>query len=452
MRDDRGFRSGVIEGFYGRPWSEGQRLALFERMRVWGLDTYVYAPKDDVKHRALWREPYDDGELARLTRLVESASERGLRFVYALAPGLDLRFAEARDAAHLRAKIEQVLGLGVRDVALLFDDVPRTLSDDDRARYGTLAAAQADAANRLHGLLTEPGGGALLFCPTDYCAAMARPRPADSPYLRELGERLEPTIEVLWTGPEVVSEAIEVEHVRQVAAVLRRKPLLWDNLHANDYDLRRVYLGPYAGRPSELRAEVSGILANPNTEAAANAVPLATLAAYLKAGPYEPRRAFLEAVAAWARDLEGVGSEGVAGEGISADDLAFVADFHYLPFEHGAAARAFLDDVAYLSVTPPAAWGDTFAAVVAAVRRLADVAGRLERVRDRELAASLSPYLRDVLAEAGRAARVLERRRRGAPWEAPRDGVGNTDGRAFADELRALLPAPSRARPPGSGG
>jgi hypothetical protein len=37
-------------------------------------------------------------------------------------------------------------------------------------------------------------------------------------------------------------------------------PVIWDNLHANDYDMRRLYLGPYSGRPPELRGEVGGIL------------------------------------------------------------------------------------------------------------------------------------------------------------------------------------------------
>ena len=33
--------------------------------------------------------------------------------------------------------------------------------------------------------------------------------------------------------------------------VIKRKPIIWDNLHANDYDLQRVYLGPYIGKQYE---------------------------------------------------------------------------------------------------------------------------------------------------------------------------------------------------------
>ncbi len=34
----------------------------------------------------------------------------------------------------------------------------------------------------------------------------------------------------------------------QLKGILRRKPTIWDNLHANDYDQQRMYLGPYSGR------------------------------------------------------------------------------------------------------------------------------------------------------------------------------------------------------------
>src|SRR5882762_9841033 len=52
------FLAGVIEGFYGQPWTPAERFELFDRMASWGLNTYVYAPKDDFNHRAVWREHY----------------------------------------------------------------------------------------------------------------------------------------------------------------------------------------------------------------------------------------------------------------------------------------------------------------------------------------------------------------------------------------------------------
>lgn len=46
-------------------------------------------------------------------------------------------------------------------------------------------------------------------------------------------------------GPKVVSNKISVESIEEVSSVLKRAPVIWDNIHANDYDLQRLFLGPY---------------------------------------------------------------------------------------------------------------------------------------------------------------------------------------------------------------
>lgn len=46
---------GVIEGFYGRPWTHEQRLGLIEFIGARGMNTFVYAPKDDPLVRREWR-------------------------------------------------------------------------------------------------------------------------------------------------------------------------------------------------------------------------------------------------------------------------------------------------------------------------------------------------------------------------------------------------------------
>ena len=59
---------------------------------------------------------------------------------------------------------------------------------------------------------------------------------AQSPYLNTLGAGLDPEIGIFWTGSKVVSEVITKDEILCLSRVLRRKPLIWDNLHANDYD------------------------------------------------------------------------------------------------------------------------------------------------------------------------------------------------------------------------
>lgn len=64
MEDTSNMLVGVVEGFYGRPWKPEQRRELFHLMQCWSMNAYLYAPKDDRKHRADWREPYVTEELS----------------------------------------------------------------------------------------------------------------------------------------------------------------------------------------------------------------------------------------------------------------------------------------------------------------------------------------------------------------------------------------------------
>lgn len=81
-----------------------------------------------------------------------------------------------------------------------------------------------------------------------------------------------------FAGPKVISRVLTVESVEEITDVLRRPPVIWDNLHANDYDQKRVFLGPYSGRSPDLIPKLRGVLTNPNCEYGANFVAIHTLA------------------------------------------------------------------------------------------------------------------------------------------------------------------------------
>lgn len=88
-------------------------------------------------------------------------------------------------------------------------------------------------------------------------------------------------------GKKVISRDLCADSLAEVKSVIRRPPLVWDNLHANDYDSRRVFLGPFKGRPPGLRAHLRGLLLNPNCEFEANFIPLHTLGSWNKEGKEE---------------------------------------------------------------------------------------------------------------------------------------------------------------------
>ena len=88
-------------------------------------------------------------------------------------------------------------------------------------------------------------------------------------------------------GTKVISRKLSVDCLAEVESVLQRPPLVWDNLHANDYDSRRLFLGPFKGREPQLRSHLRGLLLNPNCEFEANYIPLHSLGSWFRAGKEE---------------------------------------------------------------------------------------------------------------------------------------------------------------------
>lgn len=79
----------------------------------WGMNSYLYAPKDDEKHRAYWRDLYTLEEAAELTRLIKETTNKGIHFIYAISPGLDITFSNKQEVALLKKKLDQVSPLWV---------------------------------------------------------------------------------------------------------------------------------------------------------------------------------------------------------------------------------------------------------------------------------------------------------------------------------------------------
>uniref|UniRef100_A0A336LRR3 protein O-GlcNAcase n=1 Tax=Culicoides sonorensis TaxID=179676 RepID=A0A336LRR3_CULSO len=273
MKDPK-FLIGVVEGFYGRPWTTEQRRELFGRLNKHGMNSFVYAPKDDCKHRAFWRELYTVEEAENLMGLVAAAKESKIDFYYSLSPGLDITYSSEKELVALKRKLDQVLQFGCNAVALLFDDIEPEMSKKDKEVFQSFAHAQVSITNEIfHHLKINK----FLFCPTQYCSSRATPDVINSEYLSTLGSQLDPGIDILWTGTKVITKELTIECIQEIAEVLKRKPLIWDNIFANDYDQKRVFLGPYNGRSPELIPLLRGVLANPNCEFNANFIGISTL-------------------------------------------------------------------------------------------------------------------------------------------------------------------------------
>ncbi len=299
---------GTIEGFYGAPWSQADRLdqlATYGRLK---MNTYIYTPKDDAYLRDRWRDPYPAAELAQLRELVAAAERNHVRFTFAVAPGLSICYSDPADLAALEAKFASVYAFGVRSFYISLDDISYKSWNcaGDEAAFGAPSAGAAGAAQTFllnhvqrDYLDDNPGTRLLQFVSTEYYDT------ADSPYKTALRTGLDPRIVVQWTGPDTVPPAVTVAQAKEADAVWGRRAFLWDNYPVNDYGQAagRLLLAPYDAREPGLSAELAGIVVNPMNQASASTVAEFGAASFTwNDGDYDPQRTWVQAAGYLAGD------------------------------------------------------------------------------------------------------------------------------------------------------
>jgi len=276
-------RRGIVEGFFGPLWTTAQRTSLFEFGAARGMNTYLYAPKDDPYHREHWTKPYPPTQWRALQQLIRHAQKRQIDFVYGFHPGKGLCFSAEPPARTLLDKAQRFYDTGVRTFAVQFDDIPSRLEHEtDRKTFkNSLARAQGTWLEKI--LLRQPVSWKDVewwICPSYYTPdlLLAKIFGAFEPhFLETLAESLPPNVACFWTGPSVVSEKITLSHVRQVARHVQRRLIIWDNYPVNDLSMTdELHLGPLRGRDPRLPQAVYGYLNNPLLQAGLGIIPLAT--------------------------------------------------------------------------------------------------------------------------------------------------------------------------------
>jgi sugar phosphate isomerase/epimerase len=439
------FLSGVIEGFYGRAWTHRQRVEMIDWIARAGMNCFIYGPKDDIKIRARWREIYDAAEAADLRELADAAAARKVDFMVAMAPCLDVAYSDARDLLALKRRLDQLLDLDIIHFVLLFDDIPSVMTPEDEAVFPSFAAAHCHFANAAFAhVRTHAPEATMLFCPTEYCAAFAGHDVPASTYLNTLGKELNPGIGVFWTGPDIVSESISADSLRETGRVLRRKPVIWENFHANDYDIRRVHAGPLGGRKAEILELIDGIVTNPNNEFEANFVPVHTTGAFTKGVDVEAS-ALVSALAAWRPRFRLAFSE--PAETLELDELKLLAELFYQPFRCGPDIEDLLRTARRMLAQPRPdvahpAWQDGHRAITALRDRIRLLFDRMTALANRDLFYAFHPYLWEAREEVTYFVAYLDWLAESPPAEAEfpdKERIHNFYRRGFTVAVQELL-------------
>ncbi|MCY0898882.1 MAG: beta-N-acetylglucosaminidase domain-containing protein [Firmicutes bacterium] len=287
---------GIVEGFYGDPWTKDERQQMMQILGGYGATHYLFGPKDEPGFRADWRTPFSREQLARFQEMLEAAEKAGLVLGFALSPGLDIDFGSGADLEALIAKFQQLARAGIPWLGLFWDDIDPDHSHRDLERFPDPGHAQAWVTNQCReALATHALAEPWVFCPTEYWGRQ------DSPYRRALRDALHPSVHVIWTGPGICSEAITGADAAQVSAQFGHPLVIWDNYPVNDADMvHELHLGPLEGRDTDVLAQVAGYLANPMDRPWASVIPLLTILRYLQDPTrYDPWKAWEEALRWW---------------------------------------------------------------------------------------------------------------------------------------------------------
>ncbi|KXS54290.1 MAG: hyaluronidase [Marinobacter sp. T13-3] len=281
---------GIIEGFYGPLWSWEERQQLVKTLAPHGYAFYLYAPKADAWLRRRWQEPFPEEQGRAMADFSRFCRRQGVSFGVGLSPYEIFNNFDQAAQDQLARKLKALEKLGLDELAILFDDM--------RSDIPNLAQVQADI---MHWVRDHTDIPRLSVCPSYYSDdpvldRVFGERPAD--YLATLGQTLDPSIHVFWTGEEVCSREISPGHLKRVGKLLGRKPILWDNYPVNDGDRMsgHLHLRGFTGRPAGNAAWLAGHAINPALQPTLTTLPALTLAESYRLGPdYQYGQAFLHA-------------------------------------------------------------------------------------------------------------------------------------------------------------
>jgi hypothetical protein len=248
--------NGYIEGFYGRVFSWNERKEIVKNVFAKGMNTYLYAPKEDKCHRICWKEDYPNEDKECFLEIIDIANGQNCEFIPAIAPGLSYNYDET-DYKFLNRKINFFQNIGIKSFALTMDDIP-VISPNPQKKLGDLHA------ELLKKIKNDFPALRILFCPTVYAADLITEDDENTKiYLEGLQKNIPENIFLLMTGDSTISKEINCESLSYALDLFGGDIVVWDNFYSIDYCPNRIFVGNYENRDREFcEKKLAGVLLN----------------------------------------------------------------------------------------------------------------------------------------------------------------------------------------------
>ncbi len=257
MKNNESNIIGYIEGYYGRLLSWKNRKLIIKSLHKNKMNTYFYAPKEDICHRLCWRKKYSKKWRLDFRDFIQFSKKNNINIVAGIAPGLDFNFKELdncstnidnSDFELLLKKAKQLLEDGASSIVLMLDDIP----NDFKKKFG-IDISEGTYHSILANKLAKDLGQNIFLVPRIYADELIKDDPF---YLKDLIKTLNPKIKIFYCGKNVVARTY-----KNFVKTLKNLPndiIIWDNFYANDYCPRRFFIGPTLGREN-----LKNVLINP---------------------------------------------------------------------------------------------------------------------------------------------------------------------------------------------
>lgn len=289
-----GIRCGVIEGFYGRPWSVPQRERMIDLLATWKLNTFLCSPKDEPNHRIYWQEPFSDLALAKIRNLVDRGANIGVDVGTSLSPGLTLEYSNPDHLDSQLHRLTQLSAIGCSLVGIFLDDIPGELqTEEDKRKFSSIVDAQLYFTNSLYEKALSQGiSMEFIVCPTQYHGI------GNEEYISTFGSGLNQNLKLMWTGRQICSPTLTYSDAQILEKSTKHQPFYWDNYPVNDVAMTyQLHIGPLRGRDPEIIGNMSGYLANPMELFESSLIPLRTMADFFNnPDAYDPDKSWNAAV------------------------------------------------------------------------------------------------------------------------------------------------------------
>ncbi|MFO0613103.1 MAG: beta-N-acetylglucosaminidase domain-containing protein [Polyangiaceae bacterium] len=279
---------GVIEGFYGRPWTTAERVSFVERIGGAGLETFIVAPKNDPAGFSRPRRAARD--FSAIAEVARAAARARVRLYVSTC----LENAPA------------LLDAGAHGVVVSMDDTWTTfapgLATESRGRAHGSRAAEALA--RIGATASTP----VLLVPAIYHRRAEDLGRGALAYLRGIAA-VAADVPVAWTGPSIFSRWVTAGDAARWKEATGLSIWLWNNAVTNDWlplatgelvgarAWQKLCFGSVDNMVPGVERELEGVLLNAAREPAVSHVSALCLAAWLR-DPlhYDARREVASAI------------------------------------------------------------------------------------------------------------------------------------------------------------